>query len=85
MSNEKEWYWRDAEWNSREKEFTVTLRVSKKFLDAARLVSESLRYKSFENWVSDVVKMDARKELIGAGSLNCEQIEEINKKLLEAE
>ena len=72
-----EW-WR--EWNQ-DTEIPLVLRLSKNFNAAAMVISEKLGFKSLDDYISDLVKANARIELEGIGHFEREHIEEIEKQI----
>lgn len=51
-------------------DFTVTLKIPKKYHMTAQAVSYLLGYESFEEYVSDAVMTNVNMQLDGAGSLS---------------
>lgn len=73
------WYWNDKEWDKRDTETSVLLRLSKNFNIAAMVISEKLGFKSLDEYISDLLKQSVRSHLDGTGSFEKEDIEEIEK------
>jgi hypothetical protein len=57
------------------------LRLSEKFDAAAMVISEKLRFKSLDDFVSDIIRENVRMELQGIWHFESEQIEEIEKQM----
>jgi hypothetical protein len=88
---EKQFWWRlsndeQQKWgvnnNNDIVETTVNLRLSRNFYIATHIISNSLGYNSFEEYVNEMVRENIRMEMDGAGSLEQEEIEQVEKKML---
>ena len=79
MAKQQEWYWSDQEWSNEDIEIPIVLRLSKNFNTAAMVISEKLGFKSLDEYVSDIVRLNVRMELEGTGNFEREHIEEIEK------
>ena len=75
------WYWNDEENESQDIEIPTILRLSKNFSTAAIVISEKLGFKSLDEYVSDMVRANVRRELEGIGNFEREHIEEIEKQM----
>ncbi|MFL6472990.1 MAG: hypothetical protein ACJ71H_19325 [Nitrososphaeraceae archaeon] len=81
MTEQKEWYWNDQEWDKQDIETPIVLRLSKNFNTAAMVISEKLGFKSLDEYVSDIVRINVRMELEGVGNFEKEDVEEIEKQM----
>ena len=81
MQKQQEWYWNDQECENQDIEIPIVLRLSKNFNAAAMVISEKLRFKSLDDYVSDIIRENVRMELQGIGHFESEQIEEIEKQM----
>ncbi|MFL6369930.1 MAG: hypothetical protein ACJ72F_03760 [Nitrososphaeraceae archaeon] len=81
MTKQKEWYWNDQEWDKQDIETPIVLRLSKNFNAAAMVISEKLGFKSLDEYVSDIVRINVRMELEGVGNFEKEDVEEIEKQM----
>ena len=81
MTKQQEWYWNDEENESQDIEIPTILRLSKNFNTAAIVISEKLGFKSLDEYVSDMVRANVRRELEGIGNIEREHIEEIEKEM----
>jgi hypothetical protein len=81
MTKQQEWYWNDEENESQDIEIPTILRLSKNFNTAAIVISEKLGFKSLDEYVSDMVRANVRRELEGIGNFEREHIEEIEKQM----
>jgi hypothetical protein len=81
MTKQQEWYWNDQEWDKQDIETPVVLRLSKNFKTAAMVIAEKLGFKSLDEYVSDIVRLNVRMELEGTGDFEREHIEEIEKQM----
>jgi hypothetical protein len=79
MTKQQEWYWNDQEWDKQDIEIPIVLRLSKNFNTAAIVISEKLGFKSLDEYVSDIVRLNVRMELEGTGDFEREHIEEIER------
>jgi hypothetical protein len=79
MTKQQEWYWNDQECENQDIETPVVLRLSKNFKTAAMVISEKLGFKSLDEYVSDIVRLNVRMELQGTGDFEREHIEEIER------
>jgi hypothetical protein len=81
MAKQQEWYWNDRECENQDIETPVVLRLSKNFNTAAMVISEKLGFKSLDEYVSDMVRVNVRMELEGTGDFEREDVEEIEKQM----
>jgi hypothetical protein len=81
MAKQQEWYWNDQEWNNQDIEIPIVLRLSKNFNTAAMVISEKLGFKSLDEYISDIVRVNVRTELEGTGDFEREDVEEIEKQM----
>jgi hypothetical protein len=81
MAKQQEWYWNDQEWNNQDIEIPIVLRLSKNFNTAAMVISEKLGFKSLDEYISDMVRINVRTELEGTGDFEREDVEEIEKQM----
>ena len=81
MAKQQEWYWNDEENKSQDIEIPTILRLSKNFNTAAIVISEKLGFKSLDEYVSDMVRANVRRELEGIGNFERQHIEEIEKEM----
>ena len=81
MAKQQEWYWNDQEWNNQDIEIPIVLRLSKNFNTAAMVISEKLGFKSLDEYISDMVRVNVRTELEGTGDFEREDVEEIEKQM----
>ncbi|MFL6318243.1 MAG: hypothetical protein ACJ73C_16110 [Nitrososphaeraceae archaeon] len=81
MTKQQEWYWNDQEWDKQDIEIPIVLRLSKNFNTAAMVISEKLGFKSLDEYVSDMVRVNVRMQLEGTADFEREDIEEIEKQM----
>jgi hypothetical protein len=81
MQKQQEWYWNDQECENQDIEIPIVLRLSKNFNAAVMVISEKLRFKSLDDFVSDIIRENVRMELQGIGHFESEQIEETEKQM----
>ena len=81
MAKQQEWYWNDEENENHDIEIPIVLRLSKNFNTAAMVISEKLGFKSLDEYVSDMVRVNVRMELEGTGDFEREDVEEIEKQM----
>lgn len=79
MAKQQEWYWNDKEYENQDIEIPIVLKLSKN--TAAMVISEILGFKSMDEYVSDMVRVNVRRELGGIGNFEREHIEEIEKEM----
>ena len=81
MTKQQEWYWNDQEWDKQDIETPIVLRLSKNFNTAAMIISEKLGFKSINEYVSDIVRLNVRTELEGLGNFEKQDAEDIEKQI----
>ena len=81
MTKQREWYWNDQEWDKQDIETPIVLRLSKNFNTAAMIISEKLGFKSIDEYVSDIVRLNVRTELEGLGNFEKQDAEDIEKQI----
>ena len=81
MAKQQEWYWTDQECENQDIETPVVLRLSKNFNTAATIISEKLGFKSLDEYISDIVRLNVRMELEGTGNFEKEDVEVIEKQM----
>ena len=81
MTKQQEWYWNNEENESQDIEIPIILGLSKNFNTAAMIISEKLGFKSLDEYVSDIVRLNVRMELEGTGNFEKEDVEKIEKQM----